>query len=81
VFVGKGPATATPQNTPDAGLYAFKAVGCGGAAICKPISFLELSTYQNYLGAPLAVAGGKVFMASTDNISGRTLVYAMGLPG
>jgi hypothetical protein len=48
---------------------------------CKPISFLELSTYQNYLGAPLAVGEGKVFMASTDNISGRTLVYAMGLPG
>jgi hypothetical protein len=81
VFVGKGPATATPQNTPDAGLYAFKAAGCGGAATCKPISFLELSTYQNYLGAPLAVAEGKVFMASTDNICGRTLGYAIGLPG
>jgi len=81
VFVGKGPATATAQNTPDAGLYAFKAVGCGGAVTCKPISFLELSTYQNYLGAPLAVGEGKVFMASTDNVSGRTLVYAMGLAG
>lgn len=46
-----------------------------------PISFLELSTYQDYLGAPLAVAGGKVFMPSNDNISGRSLVYAMGLPG
>jgi len=46
-----------------------------------PISFLELSTYQDYLGAPLAVAGGKVFMASNDNISNRSLVYAMGLPG
>ena len=80
VFVGKGPAGLTPQNTPDAGLYAFKATGCG-AAICMPISFLELSTYQDYLGAPLAVAGGKVFMASNDNISGRSLVYAMGLPG
>jgi len=44
-------------------------------------SFLELSTDQNYLGAPLAVAAGKVFMASTDNISGRTLVYAIGLTG
>jgi hypothetical protein len=80
VFVGKGPAGLTPQNTPDAGLYAFKAGGCG-AAICMPISFLELSTDQDYLGAPLAVAGGKVFMASNDNISGRSLVYAMGLPG
>jgi outer membrane protein assembly factor BamB len=55
-------------------LYAFPAAGCG-AAVCAP------RTYQNYLGAPLAVAEGKVFMASTDNISGRTLVYAMGLPG
>jgi len=44
-------------------------------------SFLELSTDQNYLGAPLAVAAGKVFMASTDNTSGRTLVYAMGPQG
>ena len=61
-------------------LYAFKAAGCG-TKICMPISFLELSTYQDYLGAPLAVAGGKVFMASNDNISGRSLVYAMGLPG
>ncbi len=81
VFVGKGPATATPQNTPDAGLYAFKAAGCGGAATCMPLKFVELSTDQNYLGAPLAVAEGKVFMASTDNISGRTLVYAIGLSG
>ena len=80
VFVGKGPAGLTPQNTPDAGLYAFKAAGCG-TKICMPISFLELSTDQDYLGAPLAVAGGKVFMASDDNVSGRSLVYAMGLPG
>jgi len=67
-----GAPSAWPQNTPDAGLYAFKAAGCG-AATCKPISFLELSTFQSYLGAPLAVAEGKVSMASTDNISGRTL--------
>jgi hypothetical protein len=62
-------------------LYAFKAVGCSGAATCMPLKFVELSTYQNYLGAPLAVAECKVFMASTDNISGRTLVYAIGLTG
>ena len=76
VFVGKGPASSVP---PDAGLYAFKAAGCG-AAICMPIAFLQLSSDQDYLGAPLAVAGGKVFMASDDNVSGRSLVYAMGLP-
>jgi hypothetical protein len=52
-----------------------------GAATCNPINFLELSTGQDYLGAPLAVAGGKVFMASNDNLSGHSLVYATGLPG
>ena len=77
VFVGKGPATSVP---PDAGLYAFKAAGCG-AATCMPINFVQLSGDQNYLGAPLAVAEGKVFMASDDNVSGRSLVYAIGLPG
>jgi outer membrane protein assembly factor BamB len=81
VFVGKGPAAATSQNTPDAGLYAFRAAGCGGATTCMPLKFVELSTDQNYLGAPLAVAECKVFMASTDNISGRTLLYAIGLTG
>ena len=77
VFVGKGPATSVP---PDAGLYAFNAAGCG-AATCTPINFVQLSGNQNYLGAPLAVAEGKVFMASDDNVSGRSLVYAIGLPG
>jgi outer membrane protein assembly factor BamB len=77
VFVGKGPATSVP---PDAGLYAFNAAGCG-APTCMPINFLQLSGNQDYLGAPLAVAEGKVFMASNDNVSGRSLVYVMGLPG
>ena len=80
VFVGKGPATLTAANTPDAALYAFTATGCG-AATCKPISVLELSTYQAYFGAPLAIGEGKIFMASNDNITGRSLVYAIGLTG
>jgi hypothetical protein len=46
-----------------------------------PIKFVQLSANQDYLGAPLAVAEGKVFMASDDNVSGRSLVYAIGLPG
>jgi len=77
VFVGKGPATSVP---PDAGLYAFNAAGCG-AATCMPINFLQLSSQQFYLGAPLAVAEGKVFMASNDNIVNRSLVYAMSVRG
>jgi PQQ-like domain len=76
VFVGKGPASGFPV---DAGLYAFDARGCG-AAVCAPISFLQLSTEQFYLGAPLAVAEGKVFMASNDNIDGHSKVYVMSLP-
>jgi outer membrane protein assembly factor BamB len=74
VFVGKGPAS----DIPDAGLYAFNAAGCG-AATCAPISFLQLSNNQFYLGAPLAIAEGKVFMASNDNNTGRSNVYAIGL--
>src|SRR4029077_9856552 len=77
VFVGKGPASSVP---PDAGLYAFKAAGCG-AATCMPINFLQLSSQQFSLGAPLAVAEGKVFMASNDNIVNRSLVYAMSVRG
>ena len=71
----RAPRASVP---PDAGLYAFKAAGCG-AAICMPIKFLQLSSEQFYLGAPLAVAEGKVFMASNDNIVNRSLVYAMGV--
>jgi hypothetical protein len=53
--------------------------GCG-AVICAPISFLQLSTEQSYPGEPLAVAEGRVFMASHDNIDGRSKVYVMPLP-
>ena len=76
VFVGKGPATTVPV---DAGVFAFSTAGCG-APTCMPIKFVQLSGNQDYLGAPLAVAEGKVFMASDDNVSGRSLVYAIGLP-
>jgi outer membrane protein assembly factor BamB len=81
VFIGKGPSTfVPPENTPDAALYAFNAAGCG-AATCRAISTLELSTYQFYLGAPVAIAEGKVFMASNDNLTGRSNVYGIGLSG
>jgi outer membrane protein assembly factor BamB len=77
VFVGKGPASGFPV---DAGLYGFNAAGCG-ATFCAPISFLQLGTEQNFMGSPLAVAGGKIFMVSTDNTTGHSNVYAIGLPG
>lgn len=76
VFVGKGPASAIP----DAGVYAFNAAGCA-AATCKPIKFVQLSSNQDYLGAPLAVGEGKVFMSSDDNTTGRSDVFALGLTG
>jgi outer membrane protein assembly factor BamB len=74
VFVGKGPASAIP----DAGVYAFNAAGCG-AATCKPITFVQLSSNQDYLGAPLAIGEDKVFMSSNDNTTGRSDVFALGL--
>ena len=77
VFVGKGPASGFPV---DAALYAFTAAGCG-AVTCQPIGFVQLSTEQDYLGAPLAVAEGKVFMASNDNTDGNSKVYAITVPG
>ena len=76
VFVGKGPASAIP----DAGLFAFNASGCG-APTCMPIKFVQLSSNENYLGEPLAIAEGKVFMASDDNTTSTSTVFALGLPG
>ena len=59
VFVGKGPATATPQNTPDAGLYAFKAAGCGAVTSRRissaPISPPESDTGSQQLRPPVSV--------------------------
>jgi outer membrane protein assembly factor BamB len=77
VFVGKGPASGFPV---DAGVYAFNAAGCG-AVVCQPISFVQLSLEQNYLGAPLAVAEGKVFMVSNDNTDGNSKVSVLTVPG
>lgn len=61
-------------------LYAFTAAGCG-AATCQPIKFVQLSSNQNYLGTPLAVGEGKVYMSSDDNTTGRSDVFALGLTG
>jgi outer membrane protein assembly factor BamB len=77
VFVGKGPATNVP---PDAGLFAFSASGCG-KAICMPLKFVQTSDSAFYLGAPLAIAGGRVYLAATDNNTNTTSVYAIGLHG
>jgi hypothetical protein len=76
VFVGKGPASGFPV---DSALYGFNAAGCG-ASDCAPISFVQLGEEMNFGGSPLAVAEGKVFMASTDNTNGHSNVYAVGLP-
>jgi len=77
VFVGKGPASGFPV---DAGLYSFTAAGCG-AIVCLPVGFHQLGLEQGYLAAPLAVTGGRIYMASNDNTAGRSNVYAIGLPG
>jgi outer membrane protein assembly factor BamB len=77
VFVGKGPASGFPV---DAGVYAFNAAGCG-TAVCQPISFLQLGEEQNFLGAPLAVAEGKLFMVTNDNSDNTSKVYVLTVPG
>ncbi|GIJ62803.1 outer membrane protein assembly factor BamB family protein [Virgisporangium aurantiacum] len=76
VFVGKGPASGFPV---DAGLYAFNAAGCG-QIVCRDIGFHQLGLEQGYLGSPLAVTGGLIYMASNDNTVQHTNVYAIGLP-
>ena len=58
--------------------HAFGAAG-RGAATCAPISFVQLCSSQFYLGYRWALAEGKVFMASSDNSTGRSSVYAPGL--
>jgi outer membrane protein assembly factor BamB len=73
VFVGKGPASGFPV---DAGLYVFDVNGCG-APTCKALSFTQLGESQFYLGAPLAIADGKVIMASNDNTDGHSNLYVM----
>jgi hypothetical protein len=71
VFVAKGPASGFPV---DAGLYTFDARGCGGT-VCLPLSFLQFSDQQFYLGAPVAVAEGHVITASQDNNTEHSNLY------
>ena len=72
VFVAKGPASGFPV---DAGLYAFDAAGCG-ATLCKPLTFVQFSTEQSYLGEPVAVAEGRV-LASSSESAGPTNLYVL----
>jgi outer membrane protein assembly factor BamB len=75
VLVGKGPASGFPV---DSGFFTYRLHGCG-AAICRPISLVQLGEQQGYNGAPLAVAEHKIFMASTDNTDGHSNVYTAAL--
>jgi hypothetical protein len=76
ILVGKGPASGFPV---DSGFFTYNLRGCG-AAICLPISLVQLGEQQGYNGAPLAVAEHKIFMASTDNTDGHSNVYTAALP-
>jgi hypothetical protein len=75
ILVGKGPASGFPV---DAGFFTYDLRGCG-AAICLPISLVQLGEDQGYNGAPLAVAEHKIFMASTDNSDRQSNVYTAAL--
>jgi hypothetical protein len=75
ILVGKGPASGFPV---DSGFFTYDLRGCG-AAICLPISLVQLGEDQGYNGAPLAVAEHKIFMASTDNTDGHSNVYTAAL--
>jgi hypothetical protein len=50
--------------------------GCG-AALCPPISLVQMGESMFYNGGPLAVADHKIFMASADNIDGHSNVYTL----
>ena len=75
VLVGKGPASGFPV---DSGFFTYNVKGCG-AAVCNPISLVQLGESQFYNGAPLAVADDKIFMASTDNTDGHSNIYTAAL--
>lgn len=62
-----------------AGFFTYNLRGCG-AALCPPISLVQLGESQFYNGGPLAVADHKIFMASTDNTDGHSNVYTATLP-
>jgi hypothetical protein len=60
----------------DAGVYAFKASGCG-APNCDPIAFFQVGTAQDYLGSSIAVGEGLLFFASFDNNRNRSTLYVL----
>ena len=72
VFVAKGPASGFPV---DAGLYAFDRDGCG-ATVCQPLTFVQFSTEQVYLGQPVAIAEGRVLTASQES-AGASNIYVV----
>jgi len=76
ILVGKGPASGFPV---DSGFFIWDLNGCG-AALCSPISLVQLGESQFYNGGPLAVADHRIFMASTDNTDGHSNVYTASLP-
>jgi hypothetical protein len=75
VLVGKGPASGFPV---DAGIFSYSLGGCG-SKVCAPISLVQVGEQQAYLGAPLAVAEGRIFMASNDSRDESTNVYTVAL--
>jgi outer membrane protein assembly factor BamB len=77
VFVGKGPASGVPV---DAAVYAFDARGCGDRVCREPLAFVQLGPDQFYLGSPIAVADGKLFLGSNDNSDGHSNLYSLSLP-
>lgn len=72
VFVAKGPAAGFPV---DAAVLSYDAAGCSGR-VCLPLSFTELGTQQFYLGAPIAVADGTLYVPSGASGGGANL-YAL----
>lgn len=76
ILIAKGPASGFPV---DSGFFAYNLRGCG-AALCPPISFVQMGESQFYNGAPLAVSGHKIFMASTDNTDAHSNIYTATLP-
>ena len=73
VLVAKGPATGVPV---DAGVYAYRASGCGEPT-CAPLDFFQVGTGQDYLGSSVAVAEGLLFFSSYDNIRSRATLYVL----
>lgn len=74
MFVGKGPASEFPADTT---VFAFDARGCGGAAVCQPLSLTQLGVDQCYLGSPIAVTGGRLMLGANDNTDGHSNLYVL----